>query len=366
MPSLDRRTLLKALGTGAAAAVAGSGTVAAAGAPSGGDDAHWTTGEQYGVGTVADHAADDPSSVWYTLTAGALAQARFPRADLTNVRTLDVLVADPDDEYAARTFQVDRTGDGLERTTEPVADDALLFRQTVTDPERGWTVTVEHAADPDGDAVLADVDFDGAGREYDVYVVCDLALSNSGFGDDATVRQLREAKGNGKAKGGNKGNGKAKGHGPAYALTAHDTGENDEQAVIRDENGDPYNVAVALAARSGFEWASADVVGGDSLSPLLTVGDASTRYERASGNVALTARIGSGAAVSETVALGFAETPTKPPPSTRPPGVSSGRSTLRERSTRSRGGRGCAVSTRPRRSPATPSSNPSTTSPRWR
>ncbi|MCG1001962.1 MULTISPECIES: glucodextranase DOMON-like domain-containing protein [Halobacterium] len=307
MPTLDRRTLLKLLGTGAAATVAGAGNVAAGAPPVGGDDAYWTTGEQYGVGTVADHADDGFSRVWYTLTEGALAQARFPRADLANVRTLDFLVTDPSGEYTARTFQVDRTGDALERTTEPVADDALLFRQTTTDPERGWTVTVEYAADPDGDAVLADVSFDGAGSEYDVYVVCDLALSNSGFGDDASVRQLRGSKGNGKAKGGDKGNGKAKGHGPAYALTAHDTGENDEQAVIRDENGDPYNVALALAARSGFEWASVDVIGGDSVSPLLTAGDDSTSYESASGNVALAARVGSGAALSETVALGFAE-----------------------------------------------------------
>ncbi|UPV76506.1 glycoside hydrolase family 15 protein (plasmid) [Halorussus limi] len=285
IPSESRRDVLKAVGAGATLPLVGAS--AASARPTGGDTAHWTTGEQYGVGTVADHGEDDPSRVWFTLTEGALTQARFPRIDLLNLRTLDFVVADPDSGYAARTFDRSRKDDDespIERTTEMADVDALVFEQTVEDAERGWSLEVEYAAHPGHDAVLADVRFRSRGPEkYDLYVVADTALSNSGKGDAARVR----------------------GEGGDRYLTARDT-TGDDGAVILDENGDPYNVAVALAADGGFEAASADVVGGD-VEALFEDG-AFAPHDSAEGNVALVGKVaGNAPQATETVALGFAE-----------------------------------------------------------
>ncbi|MFC7166028.1 glucodextranase DOMON-like domain-containing protein [Halospeciosus flavus] len=308
MPQHTRRTLLKTIGATAALGAAGTDVAAAVGAPSGGDSGYWTTGEQYGFGTVQDHAESDPSRVWYALTEGALTQVRFPRADLANVRTLDFLVVDSKSGYTARTHEVDRTDtDPVERSVEPSADDALLFEQTARDPDRGWQLTVEYAADPDGDAILADVSFNGRGNRYDVYAILDPACSNSAMGDAAQVVRTDGVHGT-TGKGHEQSNGK--GHtknGPRNVLTARDTGANDDDAVILDDEGNPYNVALALDSRTGFEWATVDVVDGDVISSLLETGQVSTTHTQSSGNVALVGRLGSGVSnVTDTLALGFA------------------------------------------------------------
>ncbi|MFC7156177.1 glucodextranase DOMON-like domain-containing protein [Halomarina halobia] len=299
MTRLSRREALRLVGAGALGASALPAAAQAREGPSGGADATWTTGEQYGIGTVADHGSDEPNRVWFTLTEGSLASVRFPRIDLMNTRTLDFVVADGSG-YAKRTHDVERIDGGretLSRRTEPSDDDALLFRQTIeeTGDGREWTLAVEYAIDPDREAVLADVSFEaGDGREYDVYAVADLALSSTGMADAASVRGDDSGSGRGVAAG--------------YALTARDTGANDDEAVFLDPDGNPYNVATALVARRGFGWATVDVVGGDAVSPLLTAGDASTTYDGAEGNVVLAGRLASGARrVHETVALGFAE-----------------------------------------------------------
>ncbi|WP_276302347.1 glucodextranase DOMON-like domain-containing protein [Halorussus lipolyticus] len=291
VPSESRRDVLKAVGASATLPLVGASAVSAKSGDetevSGGDTAHWTTGEQYGVGTVADHAEDDSSNVWFTLTEGALAQARFPRIDLMDLRTLDFVVADPDSGYSARTFNQSRKDDDrspIERTTEMADDDALVFRQTIEETDRGWLLEVEYAADPEADAVLADVRFRSRGPEkYDLYVVADTALSNSGRGDSATVRGKQNDR----------------------YLTARDT-TSDDEAVILDEEGDPYNVAVGLASDRGFEAASADVVGGD-IEALFGEGTF-TPHQSAEGNVALVGKLaGDAPQVKDTVVLGFAE-----------------------------------------------------------
>ncbi|ESP87095.1 glucoamylase / glycosyl hydrolase [Candidatus Halobonum tyrrellensis G22] len=264
-------------------------TTRAAAAPSGGDDATWTTGKKYGVGTVADHRTDDASRVWFTLTEGALTEVRFPRIDLLNVRTLDFVVADPDAGYAKRTFDENRTDEGtVERSVELVDDRALLFEQTVTETAsgRGWTLTAEYVAAPGGDALLADVTFEATdGGSYDVYAVLDASVAQSGMADTAAVRGTEGDR----------------------VLTATDTEANDGDAVIVDEAGNAYNPALAMASASGFEFASADVAGGDGLSGLLSNGSLGDPHGESEGNVALVGRLGSGvSSASETLSLGFA------------------------------------------------------------
>lgn len=73
----------------------------------GGVPATWTVGEKYGFTTLGDHDAPNRSRVWFTLTEGALTEARFPRLDLVSVRLVEFVVSDPDSEYAARTYRAD-------------------------------------------------------------------------------------------------------------------------------------------------------------------------------------------------------------------------------------------------------------------
>lgn len=301
MSRLSRRDALRLFGVGAVGTAVGlpAATGKPVNGPSGGMSARWTTGEQYGIGTVQDHHSDDPSRIWFTLTEGALSGVRFPRIDLMNLRTFDFLVASADgsSRYTKRTFNVDRRDDEdstIERTTGMVRNDALVYRQTIRetgDNGHRWRLVVEYAVHPAHESVLVDVRFTAQdGNTYDVYAVADPSLSNSGRGDVATI-----------------GHDEGESRRGTY-LSAHDTNTNDDRAVFLDREGHPYNNAMSIVVRDGFDWATVDVVGGDSLSPLLVEGDDGTRYEHAEGNVALIGRIGTGTHhVIETIALGFAE-----------------------------------------------------------
>jgi glucan 1,4-alpha-glucosidase len=254
----------------------------------------WTTGEKYGLCTAADHVSSDPSRVWFTLTEGALTEARFPRIDVMNVRTLDYLIKCPEDGYTVRTHteRGERT-DTIERRVEPVDDDALRYRHVFSEDgnSRGhaWRLTVEYATDPEHDALVADVNFTAKGdREYQVFAVGDAALANTGTRD----RGLRV---------GETGN---------YNLLVRDpsayTGDVDDP-LLADENGDGYSVAMALAAADRFEWATVGVAGSDAMMELFAgeeLPDSRTSVD--DENVVLVGRLGSGSSVTGTLAVGFA------------------------------------------------------------
>ena len=262
-----------------------------------GDRPRWTTGEKYGVGTAADHRADDPSRVWFTLTEGALTEVRFPRLDLMNLRTLDFIVNATDDEqYTVRTHNETRRDDDADtvaREVTPVADDALLFRQTVTETGDGrgheWTLTVEYTTDPEHDALLADVHFEAADdAEYEVFAVADTALANTGTQD----RGMRL------------------GSPGSHHLVARDssayTGESKKPLLV-DDDGEGYSVAVAMAAADRFDWATVGVAGSDDLRGLFTEGTLPTTRETVDNeNVVLVGRVATGTRADETIALGFA------------------------------------------------------------
>jgi glucan 1,4-alpha-glucosidase len=257
----------------------------------------WTTAEKYGVGTVADHDVPEPSKVWFTLTAGALTEVRYPRIDIMNLRTLDFLVVDADSEstYTARTHNESRRDDHantVERRVEPVADDALLFRHIVTETGQGqgrqWELTAEYATDPAHDAVLVDLAFEATdGNEYEVYAVADTALTSVGDRD----RGLRL---------GTEG---------AYHLAARDASavDADEESLLVDEEGVPYNVALALTASEYFDWATVGVAGSSELREFFSDGVRPAPVERSDEtNLVLIGRVGTGDRVRRTLALGFA------------------------------------------------------------
>ncbi|WP_418282130.1 glycoside hydrolase family 15 protein [Halorubrum sp. DTA98] len=259
--------------------------------PSGPEEApQWTTGRKFGVGTPADHDRDEPVPVWFTLTEGALTEARFPRIDVMNVRTFDFLVADPDTEYTIRTFDETShvtTTETIRRTTEPTVDDALAYTQTIRETGDGhgheWTLTVDYVVDTDGDAILADVEFEG-GREYDVYAVVDTTITNVGT-DDHGIRVGDDG----------------------YHLLARNANTDRHPGKLVDDDGEPFEVALALASDGRFSWASASDAGSDELDDLFATGEHGSGSERSTGNVVLTGLVGSGPSVSDTLALGFAE-----------------------------------------------------------
>ena len=258
--------------------------------PSGPEAPKWTTGRKFGVGTPADHGADESVPVWFTLTEGALTEARFPRIDVMNLRTFDFLVTDPGTDYTVRTF--DETGhvtttETITRTTEPSVDDALAYTQTIRETGDGhghrWTLTVEYTVDTDGNAILADVVFEGS-REYDVYALADTTVTNVGTDDHGTrVGDDR------------------------YHLLARNEHDSRPPGKLVDDNGDPFEVALALTATDGFDWASALSAEDDALDGLFAAGERGTGSAEATGNVVLAGLVGSGTTVSDTVALGFAE-----------------------------------------------------------
>ncbi|WP_144902681.1 glycoside hydrolase family 15 protein [Halobellus captivus] len=260
----------------------------------------WTTGEKYGVGTVADHTSEDPSRVWFTLTEGSLTEVRFPRVDLMNLRTLDFLVVDSSDgtTYTARTHNETRRDDDtdtIERRAEIADDDALLFRHVVSETGDGrgheWTLTAEYVTDPEHDALLVDLSFDATdGNKYELYAVADTSLTNTG----STDRGLR--------LGGTSG----------YHLVARDASAYDQagdvEPLLIDEDGTEYSVAAAMAAEHRFEWATVGVAGSEYLAELFSDGRDPTPIDSVDDeNVVLVGRIGTGTQHSELLAIGFAE-----------------------------------------------------------
>ncbi|MFC7075316.1 glycoside hydrolase family 15 protein [Haloarcula halophila] len=240
----------------------------------------WTTGRKFGVATVPDHGDDAPSRVWATFTEGAVTEVRYPRVDLLNLRTLEFVVVDTEDRRAWRSHRTDRTTtDSVERSTTLATDRALVYEQTFAPTESdAWELTAEWVTDPQRDALLGRVDFDGAGR-HEVYAVARTACSQSAGADFG--RRVPTADG--------------------YQLAAWDTDGNDGQHVVRDD-GDSYEVALGMVAESGFSRAGA--LEPDDGQALLEAGEW-TNNASVEGVVDLAGRLltGSGRA---TLALGFA------------------------------------------------------------
>ena len=254
-------------------------------------DTTWTTAETYGIGTACDHGSPDPSRVWFTLTEGALTEPRFPRIDLMNLRTLDFFVVDSDTGYAARTYNETRTDDEVEtldRTTVMSETVAPVYRQRITETgdDRGWELTVEYVTGTDHETLLLDVCFDATDDyTYDVYVAADVALS--GYLAGTAARRITEPDG--------------------YALTAREVGSDDDPVVV-DENGAPYEVATAVVSGTSFDWASSYTAEEARFEELFGGAEPETDNQRAVGHTLLVGRIGTDTRrVEDEIAVGFAE-----------------------------------------------------------
>ncbi|QCC51370.1 glycoside hydrolase family 15 protein [Halapricum salinum] len=319
---------------------------------SGGEDTFWTHGDKHGFATLNGH---DQTPIWFTLTEGAMTEVRYPRIDMMNNRTVEFVIADPDDGYAVRTYhQYQDQEPRVNRETEQLNEDALLYRQRLspTDDGRDWELTVEYAIHPDYDAVLLDVDFE-ADAAYDLYVMSELMLSNCGRHDIANRRPREDGTvaltgyhtgdtwddhvvvertevevgdepiGTGDVTSEGRGDeadspertpaeeedDEPIGSGDVTSVGVVDqteSGEDEEPTTTYEE--DPYHIAAALTSREGFSWGSVDISGGRVYRSLLEDGDPEHTYERATDKVVIFGRLGEKTeSLSDTVALGFAE-----------------------------------------------------------
>jgi glucoamylase len=175
-----RRALI-ALAVGAAslqavalAPAAADGT--APGAP--GAVANWTPGDKEGFGT----ATAAPSKVWFTLGNGELTEVYSPDLGTPSLRDLQFVVSD------GATF-TEREREDAVHHTELADPGSLTYRQVNTARSGRWRITKTYVTDPARSAVLVNVTFESlTGRPYQLYVLADPALSNTGDDDRAERR----------------------------------------------------------------------------------------------------------------------------------------------------------------------------------
>jgi glucoamylase len=148
----------------------------APGAP--GSDAHWPSAAKNGFGTANTLA----SKVWFTLNNGVMTEVYYPRLDVPNVQSLQLLIVSADGK------RVETEADDTAHRVEVLDPQALLFRQINTAKSGAYTVTKTYVTDTQRSSILIDVSFrwnlanlfEGA-----VYVYYDPSLNNSGMHDSA-------------------------------------------------------------------------------------------------------------------------------------------------------------------------------------
>jgi glucoamylase len=144
----------------------------APGAP--GAVANWTAGNKEGFGAARPLA----SKVAFTLADGELSEVYAPDLGTPSFRDLQFVVSD------GRTFS-ERETDAARHSTTLADPRSLTYRQVSS--TRRWRITKTYVTDPARAAVLVDVKFESlTGHPYELYVVADPALSNTGDDDRAT------------------------------------------------------------------------------------------------------------------------------------------------------------------------------------
>ncbi|WP_017932922.1 glucan 1,4-alpha-glucosidase [Nocardioides sp. Iso805N] len=147
----------------------------APGAP--GAASSWTTGAKDGLGTSAGTA----SKVWFSLASGAMSEVYYPRVDIADVTSLQLVVTD------GRTF-TDREDTDTTHRIQLLDRESLSYRQIDTDKDHRYRITKTYTTDPGRNTVLLDVSVTSLDRgHYTAYVLYDPSLANSGKHDSATT-----------------------------------------------------------------------------------------------------------------------------------------------------------------------------------
>ncbi len=148
---------------------------AAPGAP--GDPARWTTGAKQGVGTSSSLA----SKVWFALGQGITHEVYYPQLDVPNVQDLQLMVTD------GNSF-LDLERDATEHSIMLPDPRALTYQQVNTALSGRYKITKTYVTDPDRATLLIDIRFEvKQGGPYEVYVLFNPSLGNSGMGDTAAT-----------------------------------------------------------------------------------------------------------------------------------------------------------------------------------
>ncbi len=135
----------------------------------------WTAGSKEGVGT----ATSVDSKIWFTLEAGILSEVYYPQLDSASLRTLEFAVSD------GRNVWIESKD--MLHSIERFSGDALAYRQISSDPTGHFKITKTYATDPHHNTLLIDVTFTGQKNDA-LYVLCNPALKNSGYGDTAVIQ----------------------------------------------------------------------------------------------------------------------------------------------------------------------------------
>lgn len=151
-----------------------AGAADAPGAPGAGSS--WTSGAKQGLGT----STTPQSKLWYTIGQGIVTEVFFPQIDTPDVQDLQLIVTDGssfvDLERDATTHQV------------VVDPQALTYSQINTAASNRYRITRTLVTDPDRPVLLMETRFQVlSGGPYQVYVLYNPSLANSGMGDTAAT-----------------------------------------------------------------------------------------------------------------------------------------------------------------------------------
>lgn len=213
----------------------------------------WTSASKEAVGT----ATSTKSRIWFTLQYGVLGEVYYPRLDTANVRILEFAVSD------GKRVWIESSD--MSHSIDRIDENALIFRQTNSDPEGHFKIAKTYVTDPQRDALLIDVNFSGS-PAFSLYVLCNPSLKNSGYGN---------------------------------------TGYSREDALIAEKSG----VASALVSSTSFRQMATGYAGvSDGYMDLLLHHKLDWAYARAeNGNIIQSAKVDS--AGHFVLALGFGTTP---------------------------------------------------------
>ena len=225
----------------------------APGAP--GLDSHWPSAAKNGFGT----ANTLRSKVWFTLNNGVMTEAYYPRLDMPNTQSLQLIVCN--------ALECQTEADDMGHEIQVLDSRALSFRQINLSRNGAYTITKTYTTDPRRPAILINVDFaTSSNASYSLYVYFDPSLKNSGM---------------------------------------HDTGWTKGDALLASD----ADVASALVSSGGFAEMTNGYLGtSDGLLQLKKARRITEGYERAeNGNVVQVGRIREPR--SFTLALGFGSSP---------------------------------------------------------
>ena len=129
---------------GCAALFAQTTNTFAPGAP--GFDAHWPSAAKNGFGTSNTLT----SKVWFTLNNGVLTEVYYPRLDVPNVQSLQLIIVGG---------KVETESEDTNHRVEVVDPLTLSFRQINTAKRGDYTITKTYVTDPERSTVLIEIEF---------------------------------------------------------------------------------------------------------------------------------------------------------------------------------------------------------------